>query len=113
MQGHVCRALAALGVMAAAALTLGAGGTAAWASPARLAVASPALPAVASPARPEVAGPGAARIPPPGVANSRLSAVTAGGLPACFQAGRYGSNHATFRYRRQAGPVGRGLSLFL
>lgn len=59
---------------------------------------------IGGPARPAVAGPAPPRIPPPGVANSRLSAVGAGGIPACFQAGRYGTNHATFRYRRHAGP---------
>ena len=40
---------------------------------------------IGGPVRPAVAGPGPPRIPPPGVANSRLSAVTAGGIPACFQ----------------------------
>ena len=59
---------------------------------------------IGGPVRPAVAGPAPQRIPPPGVANSRLSAVGAGGIPACFQAGRYGTNHATFRYRRHAGP---------
>jgi peptidoglycan/xylan/chitin deacetylase (PgdA/CDA1 family) len=63
---------------------------------------------VRGPVRPAVAAPGPPPIPPPGVANSRLSAVAAGGVPACFQAGRYGSNHATFRYRRRAGPGGTG-----
>ena len=66
---------------------------------------------IGGPVRPAVAGPGPPRIPPPGVANSRLSAVTAGGIPACFQAGRYGSNHATFRYRPHAGPGGAGAEL--
>ncbi|MDX6335270.1 MAG: hypothetical protein QOG05_2610 [Streptosporangiaceae bacterium] len=59
---------------------------------------------IGGPVRPAVAGPAPQRIPPPGVANSRLSAVGAGGIPACFQAGRFGTNHATFRYRRHAGP---------
>ena len=63
---------------------------------------------IGGPVRPAVPGPAAPRIPPPGVANSRLSAVTAGGIPACFQAGRYGTNHAAFRYRRRAGPGGAG-----
>jgi len=66
---------------------------------------------IGGPVRPAVAGPGPPRIPPPGVANSRLSAVTAGGIPACFQPGRYGTNHATFRYRRRAGPGGAGAEL--
>jgi peptidoglycan/xylan/chitin deacetylase (PgdA/CDA1 family) len=66
---------------------------------------------IGGPVRPAVAGPGPPRIPPPGVANSRLSAVTAGGIPACFQTGRYGTNHATFRYRRRAGPGGAGAEL--
>jgi peptidoglycan/xylan/chitin deacetylase (PgdA/CDA1 family) len=66
---------------------------------------------IGGPVRPAVAGPGPPRIPPPGVANSRLSAVTAGGIPACFQAGRYGTNHATFRYRPRAGPGGAGAEL--
>ena len=61
---------------------------------------------IGGPVRPAVAGPEPPRIPPPGVANSRLSAVTAAGVPACFQAGRYGANRATFRYRRGAGPDG-------
>jgi hypothetical protein len=29
-------------------------------------------------------------------------------MPACFQAGRYGTNHATFHYQRGAGPGGAG-----
>ena len=63
---------------------------------------------IGGPVRRAVAAPGPPPIPPPGVVNSRLSAVAAGGVPACFQAGRYGSNHATFRYRRRAGPDGTG-----
>jgi peptidoglycan/xylan/chitin deacetylase (PgdA/CDA1 family) len=63
---------------------------------------------IGGPVRPAVAGPGPRPIPPPGVVNSRLSAVAAGGMPACFQAGRYGTNHATFRYQRRAGPGGAG-----
>lgn len=63
---------------------------------------------IGGPVRPAVAGPGPRPIPPPGVVNSRLSAVAAGGMPACFQAGRYGTNHATFRYRRRGGPGGAG-----
>ena len=63
---------------------------------------------IGGPVRPAVAGPGPRLIPPPGVINSGLSAVAAGGLPACFQAGRYGTNHATFRYQRRAGPGGTG-----
>ena len=63
---------------------------------------------IGGPVRPAVAGPGPRPIPPPGVVNSRLSAVAAGGLPACFQAGRFGTNHATFRYQRRAGPGGAG-----
>ncbi len=67
---------------------------------------------IGGPVRPAVAGPAPARIPPPGVANSRLSAVTAGGVPACFQAGRYGTNHATFRYRPGPARAGPGPSSF-
>ena len=63
---------------------------------------------IGGPVRPAVAGPAPRPIPPPGVVNSRLTAVTAGGTPACFQAGRYGTNHATFRYQRRAGPGGAG-----
>ncbi len=63
---------------------------------------------IGGPVRPAVAGPQPRRIPPPGVANSRLSVVAAGGIPACFQTGRYGANHATFRYLRHAGPRGAG-----
>jgi peptidoglycan/xylan/chitin deacetylase (PgdA/CDA1 family) len=59
---------------------------------------------IGGPVRPAVAGPRPGRIRPPGVANSRLTAVAAGGIPACFQAGHYGTNHATFRYLRHAGP---------
>lgn len=58
--------------------------------------------------RPAVAGPGPRPVPPPGIVNSRLSAITAAGMPACFQASRYGTNHATFRYQRRAGPGGAG-----
>jgi peptidoglycan/xylan/chitin deacetylase (PgdA/CDA1 family) len=63
---------------------------------------------IGGPVRPAVAGPAPRPIPPPGVVNSRLSAVAAGGTPACFQAGRYGTNRATFRYERRAGPGGAG-----
>ena len=63
---------------------------------------------IGGPVRPAVAGPGPRPLPPPGVVNSRLSAVTADGMPACFQAGRYGTNHATFRYRPRTGPGGAG-----
>jgi peptidoglycan/xylan/chitin deacetylase (PgdA/CDA1 family) len=63
---------------------------------------------IGGPVRPAVAGPGPRPVPPPGVVNSRLSAVTAAGMPACFQAGRYGTNHATFRYQPRAGPGGAG-----
>jgi hypothetical protein len=66
---------------------------------------------IGGPVRPAVAGPRPRRIPPPGVVNSRLSAVSAGGVPACFQASRYGTNHATFRYQRGAGPGGAGAEL--
>jgi peptidoglycan/xylan/chitin deacetylase (PgdA/CDA1 family) len=58
--------------------------------------------------RPAVAGPSSPRIPPPGVANSRLSAVTADGVPVCFQTARYGANRATFSYLRRGGPGGAG-----
>jgi peptidoglycan/xylan/chitin deacetylase (PgdA/CDA1 family) len=63
---------------------------------------------IGGPVRPAVAGPAPRPIPPPGVVNSRLTAVTASGMPACFQAGRYGTNHAAFRYQRRAGPGGAG-----
>ena len=63
---------------------------------------------IGGPVCPEVAGPVPRPIPPPGVVNARLSAVAAGRMPACFQAGRYGTNHATFRYQRRAGPGGAG-----
>ena len=63
---------------------------------------------IGGPVRPAVAGPAPRPIPPPGVVNSGLTAVAAGGTPACFQAGRYGTNHATFRYQRRAGPGGTG-----
>ena len=59
---------------------------------------------IGGPVRPAVAGPRPPRISGPGIANSRLSEVTASGIPACFQIGRYGANHATFRYLRSAGP---------
>jgi peptidoglycan/xylan/chitin deacetylase (PgdA/CDA1 family) len=63
---------------------------------------------IGGPVRPAVAGPDPRPVPPPGVVNSRLSAVTAAGMPACFQAGRFGANHATFRYQPRAGPGGAG-----
>jgi peptidoglycan/xylan/chitin deacetylase (PgdA/CDA1 family) len=63
---------------------------------------------IGGPVRPAVTGPRPRRVPPPGVANSRLSAVAPGGVPACFQTGRYGTNHATFRYRPHGGPRGAG-----
>jgi peptidoglycan/xylan/chitin deacetylase (PgdA/CDA1 family) len=63
---------------------------------------------IGGPVRPVVAGPRSLRLPPPGVANSRLSAVTTGDIPACFQISRYGTNHATFRYRPRTGPGGAG-----
>jgi peptidoglycan/xylan/chitin deacetylase (PgdA/CDA1 family) len=63
---------------------------------------------IGGPVRPLVAGPRSPRIPRPGVANSRLSAVTAAGLPVCFQASRYGANRASFRYSPHAGPGGAG-----
>ncbi len=63
---------------------------------------------IGGPVRPVVAGPRPPRLRPPGVANSRLSAVAADGIPACFQTSRYGSNTATFRYHRRGGPGGAG-----
>lgn len=66
---------------------------------------------IGGPVRPVVAGPRPPRIGPPGVANSRLSAVAASGVPACFQTATYGTNHATFRYLRRAGPAGAGAEL--
>jgi peptidoglycan/xylan/chitin deacetylase (PgdA/CDA1 family) len=61
--------------------------------------------------RPVVAGPRPPRIPPPGVVNSRLSAVASSGVPICFQTARYGTNHASFTYRRRGGPGGAGAEL--
>jgi peptidoglycan/xylan/chitin deacetylase (PgdA/CDA1 family) len=61
---------------------------------------------IGGPVRPAVTGPPPRRIPPPGIINPRLSAATAGGVPACFQIGRYGTNRASFRYRAHAGPGG-------
>jgi peptidoglycan/xylan/chitin deacetylase (PgdA/CDA1 family) len=66
---------------------------------------------IGGPVRPAVAGPAPRPIPPPGVVNSRLTAVTAGGRPACFQAGRYGTNHATFHFQRGDGPGGAGVEV--
>jgi peptidoglycan/xylan/chitin deacetylase (PgdA/CDA1 family) len=66
---------------------------------------------VGGPVRPAVPGPRPPRIRPPGVANSRLSLVTAGGIPACFQTARYGNNQATFRYLGRGGPAGAGAEL--
>ncbi len=63
---------------------------------------------VGGPVRPAVAGPVPRRVPPPGVRNSRLAAVTASAVPACFQNSRYGTNHATFRYQARDGPGGAG-----
>jgi peptidoglycan/xylan/chitin deacetylase (PgdA/CDA1 family) len=63
---------------------------------------------IGGPVRPAVAGPRPPRIRGPGIANSRLSAVTAKGIPACFQIGRYGTNRAAVRYLRSAGPGGAG-----
>jgi hypothetical protein len=63
---------------------------------------------IGGPVRPTVGGPRPPRIRGPGIANSRLSAVTTSGIPACFQIGRYGTNRATFRYLRSAGPGGAG-----
>ncbi len=61
---------------------------------------------VGGPVRPAVAGPVPRRVPPPGVRNARLAAVSASGVPACFQSGRYGTNQATFRYQARGGPAG-------
>jgi peptidoglycan/xylan/chitin deacetylase (PgdA/CDA1 family) len=66
---------------------------------------------VGGPVRPAVPGPRPPRIRPPGVANSRLALVTAGGVPACFQTARYGTNQATFRYLGRGGPAGAGAEL--
>jgi peptidoglycan/xylan/chitin deacetylase (PgdA/CDA1 family) len=63
---------------------------------------------VGGPVHPAVAGPQPRMIPPPGVINSRLSQAAAGGVPACFQTARYGTNKASFRYRAGAGPGGTG-----
>jgi peptidoglycan/xylan/chitin deacetylase (PgdA/CDA1 family) len=66
---------------------------------------------IGGPVRPVTAGPRPPRIPPPGVTNSRLSAVTAGSIPACFQTSQYGTNHATFQYRSRSGPGDAGAEL--
>jgi peptidoglycan/xylan/chitin deacetylase (PgdA/CDA1 family) len=66
---------------------------------------------VGGPVRPAVPGPRPPRIRPPGVANSRLALVTAGGVPACFQTARYGTNQATFQYLGRGGPAGAGAEL--
>jgi hypothetical protein len=42
---------------------------------------------------------------------SGLSLTTAGGIPACFQTARYGTNQATFRYLGHGGPAGAGAEL--
>jgi peptidoglycan/xylan/chitin deacetylase (PgdA/CDA1 family) len=63
---------------------------------------------IKGPVRPAVAGPRPPGIPPPGVINSRLTDVTAGSVPACYQRARYGTNHAAFRYSRRGGPDGAG-----
>src|SRR5580704_2461787 len=62
---------------------------------------------IGGPVRPAVPGPPPPRIPPPGVMNPRLTEVSSG-VPACFQAARYGTNHAAFSYSSSAGPGGRG-----
>jgi peptidoglycan/xylan/chitin deacetylase (PgdA/CDA1 family) len=59
---------------------------------------------IGGPVRPLVPGPRPPGIPRPGVLNSRLTAASAGGIPACFQTSHYGTNHATFRYERHGGP---------
>jgi peptidoglycan/xylan/chitin deacetylase (PgdA/CDA1 family) len=63
---------------------------------------------VGGPVRPAVTGPRPRQIPPPGVTNPRLARAGAGGVPACFQTARYGTNKASFRYRGGAGPAGAG-----
>jgi peptidoglycan/xylan/chitin deacetylase (PgdA/CDA1 family) len=66
---------------------------------------------IGGPVRPAIPGPSPPAIPPPGVINSGLALVSADGTPACYQATRYGTNHATFSYRRHGGPGGDGAEL--
>ena len=65
---------------------------------------------IGGPVRPAVPGPPPPRIPPPGVMNPRLTEVSSG-VPACFQAARYGTNHAAFSYSSSGGPGGAGAEM--
>lgn len=61
---------------------------------------------VGGPVRPAVPGPRPRPVPPPGIRNSRLTAIGANGVPACFQSVHYGHNESAFTYRRHSGPDG-------
>jgi peptidoglycan/xylan/chitin deacetylase (PgdA/CDA1 family) len=63
---------------------------------------------IGGPVRPAVAGPAPPRIGGPGISNAALSVPGPGGVPACFQTARSGSNTATFSYRPTGGPGGAG-----
>ncbi|MGP7999901.1 MAG: polysaccharide deacetylase family protein [Streptosporangiaceae bacterium] len=60
------------------------------------------------PVRPAVPGPVPPPIGGPGVSNAALSIRGPGGVPACFQTARYGSNTASFSYHPAGGPGGAG-----
>ena len=60
------------------------------------------------PVRPVLAGLTPPPIRGPGISNAALSARGPGGVPACFQTARYGSNTARFSYQPGGGPGGAG-----
>ena len=60
------------------------------------------------PVRPVLAGPTPPPIRGPGISNAALSSRGPGGVPACFQTARYGSNTARFSYRPPAGQAAPG-----
>jgi hypothetical protein len=60
------------------------------------------------PVRPLLAGPTPPPIPGPGINNAALATRGPGGVPACFQTARHGSNTAQFSYQPAGGPGGAG-----
>ena len=60
------------------------------------------------PVRPVLAGPTPPPIPGPGINNAALATRGPGGVPACFQTARHGSNTAQFSYQPAGGPGGAG-----
>ena len=64
--------------------------------------------AAGHPARTVVTGSTPPPIRGPGINNAALSTRGPGGVPACFQTARYGSNTARFSYHRPAGRAAPG-----